>query len=148
MRSFYILLCASLIYLFACKNNPAGEQNGVVKTEQTAAPIDSSVVSVRSIDFYELTKAKPNMPIIDVRTPEEFKSGHLYRAINIPFTDPMYMNRIAAMSRTQEYAVYCAVGNISMELAENMKNLGFMRVYHMRGGLFTWGEAQQALQIN
>lgn len=146
MRFYLSVFFVLVVCLIACKNN-SQEAANVVQKPAEAAPIDSSVVSVRAIDFYELTKAKPNMPIIDVRTPEEFKSGHIFRAVNIPFTDPNYMNRIAALSRTQEYGVYCAVGNLSLELAENMKNLGFMRVYHLKGGLFTWGEAQQALQI-
>lgn len=148
MRSYYILLLSGFLYVFACKNAPSADANSTATLPvPAAAPIDSSIVSVRAIDFYELTRAKPNMPVIDVRDPADFKTGHIARSVNIPFTDPMYLNRIAALNRSQEYAVYCGYGNISMELAESMKKIGFVRVYHLKDGLSNWGEAQQALQL-
>lgn len=150
MRLKESLLLATLICLFACKNDPAPIAPQAPESTAVApvGPIDTIVVSLRAIDFYEVTKVKPNLAIIDVRPAEEFKTGHLNRAVNIPETDANYMNRIASLSRTQEYGVYCAAGTNSMELAEKMRNLGFKRIYHLKGGLTFWAEAQQALQIN
>lgn len=111
-------------------------------------PVDSSLMPLSPKEFLKVIQANPNMPILDIRTPEAFKEGHIYRAVNIPSNDTLLINRIAAMSRIHEYAVYCASGSLSWDIAQRMKDLHFKRVYHLKGGILGWGETEQALQIN
>ena len=49
--------------------------------------------------------------ILDVRTPEEFATGHLRGATNVDLAASDFGERIAALDETATYVVYCASGN-------------------------------------
>lgn len=63
--------------------------------------------------------------VIDVRTPEEFASGHLDGAVNIDLSATDFDDRIAALDPTAAYVVYCRSGNRSAQAAARMAGLGF-----------------------
>jgi rhodanese-related sulfurtransferase len=46
--------------------------------------------------------------LLDVRTPQEFASGHIPRAVNIPVDD--LRSRLGELPRDQEIVAYCQVG--------------------------------------
>lgn len=148
------LLVATLI---ACKNKPSAEEttwrellpDTTQATPQTAAITftDTILVSIRAKDFAAVLKEKRNMPIFDFRSAEQFKRGHIHRAINMDPADKDFNRKISALSRNSEYAVYCQTGAKSFEVAEDMKRLGITRIYHLQNGLMNWGEAEQALQL-
>ncbi|HXH78754.1 MAG TPA: rhodanese-like domain-containing protein [Nocardioides sp.] len=62
---------------------------------------------------------------IDVRTPEEFATGHLRGAINIDLSAPDFDERIAALDETASYVVYCASGNRAGTAIKTMRGQGF-----------------------
>lgn len=140
------------VLLNACQNDPQNTQSRTDSKPDTlvAVPVfqDTLLISLGAVDFYKVLVDKPNMPIIDMRTAKEYAAGHIYRAINIPSDDPMFMNRLAALTRTQEYAVYCSSGFYSKSVAEQMKNMNFKRIFHLKNGIMQWGESGQALQLN
>jgi rhodanese-related sulfurtransferase len=151
MRFLTILL---LLATFACQNqsveNTAANTGEADTTKSTYKYVftDTILVSLGAVDFYSVLKAKRNMPILDLRSEAEFKNGHIWRSTNVPAGLPGFKEKIEAMSRTQEYAVYCQAGNVSMRAAEEMKKLGFKRIYHLQNGLIYWGDTGQALQLN
>ena len=155
MRIFTISLL--FIALFACKNKPTAEETSwrelvpdePITTPQTNAITftDTILVSIRPKDFAAVLKEKPNMPILDFRSPELFKRGHVWRSINMDPADKDFKKKISALSRNSEYAVYCQTGTKSFEVAEEMKRLGVVRIYHLQTGLMNWGESGQALQL-
>ena len=63
--------------------------------------------------------------IIDVRTPEEFATGHLTDAVNIDLSDPDFAERIADLDKTASYVVYCASGNRAGTAIGIMREQGF-----------------------
>ena len=69
-----------------------------------------------------------NEVIIDVRTPEEFASGHLEGAVNINLQAPDFEEQINALDKNGSYAVYCRSGNRSAEAVSLMENVGFTDV--------------------
>lgn len=46
--------------------------------------------------------------LLDVRTPQEFASGHIPEAVNIPVDD--LRSRLAELPRDRKIAAYCQVG--------------------------------------
>ncbi len=76
--------------------------------------------------------------IVDVREPQEFTSGHIARAINIP------LGQIAA--RSQELKKYkekpvilcCASGARSARAAAMLRKEGFTDVRNLAGGMSAW----------
>lgn len=63
--------------------------------------------------------------IIDVRTPEEFDTGHLRGAVNVDLSAPDFDERIAALDETASYVIYCASGNRAGTAIKIMRDQGF-----------------------
>jgi rhodanese-related sulfurtransferase len=76
----------------------------------------------------------PGTVIIDVRTPEEFSSGHVKGALNIPVESPDFAQRVAALDPGSTYAVYCRSGNRSAVAASEMATMGYVHLYDLEGG--------------
>lgn len=139
-----------------CKNNPSDTSASGGTGDSTDAKVvpyaytfmDTTLVSLGPKDFYAVTKVKPNMPIIDVRSERQYKTGHIWRAVNMDVNDKNFYQRIASFGRDQDYAVYCQTGEVSLQVAEAMKKMGFLRIYHLQKGLVHWSDTGQALQIN
>jgi len=88
-------------------------------TSDTAAP--TSVVDVAGAT------------IIDVRTPEEFASGHLEGATNINLQSSGFTSQIQSLPKDSSYVVYCRSGNRSAEAVAQMKAAGFTNVVDAGG---------------
>lgn len=103
----------------------------------TPTPAAASLASVSTERFVGyLEDATP--AIIDVRTPEEFATGHLPGAINIDYHDPDFTGKIAALDIREEYAIYCRSGNRSGKTLALMRDLGFHNVRNLSGGINSW----------
>ncbi|MEI8003331.1 MAG: rhodanese-like domain-containing protein, partial [Methanothrix sp.] len=48
--------------------------------------------------------------ILDVRTPQEYGSGHLNGSINLDFKSPSFTDQIARLDRDKAYLIYCRTG--------------------------------------
>jgi rhodanese-related sulfurtransferase len=76
----------------------------------------------------------PGTVIIDVRTPEEFNSGHVQGALNIPVESPDFAAQVGALDTSATYAIYCRSGNRSAVATAEMGAMGFVNVYDLDGG--------------
>lgn len=63
--------------------------------------------------------------VIDVRTPEEFASGHLQGAVNIDIQSPDFMAKVSELDPAADYFIYCRTGNRSGQAISQMANMGF-----------------------
>jgi phage shock protein E len=66
--------------------------------------------------------------VLDVRTPEEFSTGHLRGAQNLNFRDPNFPTLLAGLDTAKTYVLYCASGNRSGKAAVLMQEKGFRRL--------------------
>ncbi|MGA1775226.1 MAG: rhodanese-like domain-containing protein [Nitriliruptoraceae bacterium] len=62
--------------------------------------------------------------LIDVRTPEEFDTGHLVGALNLPVELAAFPDQVAALDPDAEYLVYCRSGRRADLAVEYMTGLG------------------------
>lgn len=81
--------------------------------------------------------------LIDVRTPEEFASGHIAGAINIA-VDTLDQH-LSEVPKDQPVVVYCHSGNRSAQATQILQNAGYSQVYDL-GGVVQWQQAGYALQ--
>lgn len=63
--------------------------------------------------------------IIDVRTADEFASGHLDGAINIDVQEASFDTLVSELDVNGTYIVYCRSGNRSGQAIERMTAFGF-----------------------
>ena len=73
--------------------------------------------------------------LIDVRSQQEYREGHLQGAINIP--DFEIVNRIQreVPKRNQLIILYCQYGGRSKTASQIIKKIGYTNVYNLYGGL-------------
>ena len=80
----------------------------------------------------------PNFVIIDVRTPEEYASGHIEKAINLDYYSETFADELDKLDKDKTYLIYCRSANRSGKALDMMAELGFAEVYNMLGGMVQW----------
>ena len=76
--------------------------------------------------------------VLDIRTPEEFNDVRLASAINIDFYDADFADQLDGLDKNDPYVMYCRSGNRSSDAVQTMKDLGFVEVYEIDGGIVNW----------
>jgi len=76
--------------------------------------------------------------IIDVRTPAEFRDGHIENAENIDFYGKDFERNLKKLDRSAHYFIYCRTGNRSSSTLKLMHRLGFTKVWHLDKGTVDW----------
>lgn len=68
----------------------------------------------------------PDAPILDVRTPSEYASGHLAGAVNVDVMASDFRQRVEAMSLPRDAPVYlyCRSGNRSGQATQVLRQMG------------------------
>jgi len=85
-------------------------------------------------------ESKPNLVIVDVRTPEEFSTGYIEGAVNLCVECDAQL-LLDNLDPDDEILVYCRTGRRS---ANTMKILGendYEKVHNMVGGIEAWKNA-------
>ena len=103
----------------------------------------TTLVDAQTAD--DLIHNEEGLVVIDIRTPEETAVGTLPNAIELDFYSDSFRSELDALDRTVPYLVYCRSGNRSAEAVSAMADLGFERVYELRGGIVTWVDAGLSL---
>ena len=99
---------------------------------------NSGVRHVSAADALKVLELDPNVVILDVRTPVEFKLGRLADAVNINYYSFSFKNRIRELDRDKTYLLHCQTGVRSGRSIPIMLAEGFKNVIHMDGGYKSW----------
>jgi rhodanese-related sulfurtransferase len=77
--------------------------------------------------------------ILDVRTPEEYDSGHIISAQLIDIRNPQgFMEGIAQLDKSKTYYVYCRSGARSAQACQLLKQQGITDCFNLLGGILDW----------
>jgi rhodanese-related sulfurtransferase len=71
--------------------------------------------------------------LVDVRTPEEYRSGHMEGARNIDWLGENFMRQVAELPENKTIYLYCQKGGRSARAAHLLDSLGYS-VIDLRGG--------------
>lgn len=80
----------------------------------------------------------PYFVILDIRTPDEYASGYIEGSTNLDYYAQSFSDDLADLEKENTYLIYCRTGRRTAEALEMMKELGFMEVYNMMGGITGW----------
>ena len=84
----------------------------------------------------------PNVVVLDVRTADEFKEGHLEGAVNMDQAQSDFIEKAKEeLPVDRTIAVYCRSGRRSASAAERLAAEGY-KVVNLIGGILAWKEAQ------
>lgn len=110
----------------------------------------SSSSAVKNLDAQPFSKisAESSTYVLDVRTPEEFASGHLTNAHNINVESSSFGTEIAKLDKNATYAVYCQSGRRSGIATAEMEKAGFSHIYNLNGGMEAWTASGGTMMMN
>ena len=106
------------------------------------APAEVPKLSVEEFDA--LRKAE-NTVVVDVRTPAEFKAGHVPGAVNIDVADKDFDKKVEALDKGKTYVVHCARGGRSAQAAGRMKSK-VDKLFDFSGGMTAWEKAGKPVE--
>lgn len=114
----------------ASKSAAAAEQT----TEHAAVYQDISVA-----EFAERIGGE-NTVLLDVRTPGETAAGIIEGAIEMDYRASDFAQKISELDPNKTYLVYCASGGRSGNTCGKLNDMGFAKVYNLKGGYSAWKE--------
>ena len=79
--------------------------------------------------------------VLDIRTPNEFKAGHIAGATNLDFYATDFAAQLDRLNKDKTYLVHCASGRRSTTSLETFKKLKFQSIIHLDGGMKAWEKA-------
>ena len=119
--TYAVLILLVIVFLFACKTKTS----------------DTGYKSISQEEAVKMMEEEDEYTIVDVRTEEEFREGHIPGAVNIP-NEEITDKRPSMLGDTDEILlIYCRSGNRSKQAAKKLADMGYTKVYEF-GGINTW----------
>jgi thioredoxin len=97
--------------------------------------------AIKTIDaktFAEKLNAAGNPQLLDVRTPEEFGTGHIENAVNVNWNGNDFVSKASVYDKSRPIFVYCKAGGRSLDAADKLAGMGFTEIYNLEGGIMKW----------
>lgn len=97
-------------------------------------------------EFSKLIAGNEGIQLLDVRTQEEYKDGHIAGAKLIDVNDSTFIDKATAqLNKKKPVAVYCRIGRRSAKAANAMVKAGF-QVINLDGGIIAWQDAGKNIE--
>lgn len=117
--------------------------NGVDNSSNsTIEEVENSNVlkSVSAQEFKQLINNRDveNSVILDIRTLEEYNSGHIENADLLDYYSKSFRYELSQLNKDKTYYIYCRSGSRSGQTLSMMKDLGFTSVINLGSGINSW----------
>ncbi|MBD5399870.1 MAG: rhodanese-like domain-containing protein [Treponema sp.] len=109
------------------------QNNKSKKSEESTMPYEQ----ITQEDAKKMMDSEKDFIILDVRTPEEFASGHIKDAINIPNETIFDKEPTELTDKSQLILLYCRSGSRSKEAAKKLAKIGYTNIKEF-GGIIDW----------
>jgi rhodanese-related sulfurtransferase len=107
-------------------------------TTASPTPDVATITTLDADSLIQKNRGNPDFVILDVRTADEFNSGHIAGAINIDYYSPEFKSNIGTLDKNKQYLIYCRTGIRGAAAARIMLDLGFKEVQNLAGGIEQW----------
>lgn len=99
---------------------------------------DAAPTTITQQDLLEKLDSGSAPLIIDVRSPGEYRSGHVPQAINIPHKQ--LASRLGELlgSKDREIITYCERGPRAGFAETVLQQAGFTAIRHLQGDMYAW----------
>lgn len=131
MKSHSIILLFISFAIFSCKGQDAKKYENISPEA-----------------FSEKITATQNPQILDVRTPQEYETGHIENAENVNWLSDDFVANTENYDKSKPVFVYCKSGGRSKKAVEKLSELGFKTIYELDGGILKWNAAGLAKANN
>jgi len=135
MKKYHFILLF-VFGLIGCNNGNATQGN---QSEQNI----NKNIDVKK--FAQSIAENKDITLLDVRTEDEFSSGHLAHALNININDAGFTGEVEKLDKNKPVYVYCLSGGRSSNAATYLAQQGFKEVYNLQGGIIAWKNADMPI---
>ncbi len=125
------MLIAALVLSGACSKRGGPESPGQVVED---------ISLEEAFTLMEDNRGRGDFIIIDLRSAEEYASGHIEDAISLDYSSSDFLEALDELNRERVYLIYSYSDDVSGQVLDVMAGLGFTEVYNMRGGMERWEE--------
>lgn len=93
-----------------------------------------------SLSDIQALMSSTDVLIIDVREPDEYREGHVPRAVNIPrgLLEFQISNDVSLQELNRSTVVYCKTSGRAALAAVALQTMGFQNVMSLAGGFQAW----------
>ena len=130
----FAVLTVSAVFT-ACGSDEPGYYLTV--NEQGAGSKDPGYLHISMEDAKWYLAERSDYILLDVRTEDEYKSGHIPGAINLPNEEIGDTEIPELPDKSKKLLVYCRTGRRSKEASEKLVKLGYTGVMEF-GGITDW----------
>jgi rhodanese-related sulfurtransferase len=120
-----------LIFFSGCISNIENDSN----------PKTQNLKDITVNEAYSLIQnnsENQNFIILDIRTKDEYQSGHIQNSMMIDFYLDTFENELNKLDKNKTYLIYCRTGRRTGLTLDIMEELDFLEVYNMAGGITQW----------
>ena len=100
-------------------------------------PAESALIAPQEI----LSSPHTDLRILDVRTQEEYTSGHVPGALHVPHDEIATRLEDIGPDRDRTLVVYCERGGRAAQAEDALRAAGYTDVRHLEGDIQGWREA-------
>ena len=123
IRSLFVLVLALSVFVTACSSDTTTQSIELVSPTEAAQVIADDPAG---------------LVVLDIRTPQEFNEARLADAVMVDFYAEDFAAQLETLDKDVPYVMYCNSGNRSSDAVKTMKDLGFVEVYEIDGGIVNW----------
>ncbi|MEM1258421.1 MAG: rhodanese-like domain-containing protein [Bacteroidota bacterium] len=117
----YALCFVLLLFGLSCKKNTPAE------------------IIIVDKEFLQEEVLGKDVQLVDVRTQEEYESGHIDDAINFNIiNNELFLEQIETLEKDEPVYLYCKMGGRSNRAAQLLKDQGFTEIYDYSAGYNDW----------
>jgi len=99
----------------------------------------SEAIKILNASEYRRAISSEDVQLVDVRTPNEYRSGNIANSINIDFFQPtVFAEKFSRLDKDKPVYIYCRTGARSQKAAARLLEMGFSEVIDLRGGYIQW----------
>lgn len=121
MRPKSIIFSFAVVFLISCHSS---RKSTITKIDKT---------------YLKENVTGKDVQLVDVRTQEEYESGHIDDAVNFNIIDnETFLEQIEALDKGEPVYLYCKMGGRSNRAAQLLKDQGFVEIYDYSGGYNDW----------
>ncbi len=138
-----MILLLTLLSLAGCavKTVAGVPASAAIPATQPTAAATSAALNITpqgASQLIEQNAANPSFVVLDVRTADEFASGHIAGAINVDYYATDFKDQLGKLDKSKGYLVYCRTGARSAQAVQIMLAGGFQKLWNMTGGITAW----------
>jgi rhodanese-related sulfurtransferase len=130
-KTYVILLTLILLATASCSGSSDAKSSQIFK-------------SISPVEAQQLMKEQKDLLVVDVRSPQELRSGYIEGSVLIPFWEIAKGKR--SLPTDKPILLVCAVGGRSYGLGQALSKNGWPVIYNLSGGISAWKQADLPLK--